>query len=166
MTEMTSRLALPLLQSGQAQKEIFHNEALALLDLAVQATVRAVGIDAPPGDPVPGACWIVGTNPSGDWIGHAGEIAGWTGGGWRFIVPYEGMTAWCTTDAVWVQHIGDTWVSGRISGGSIWIGGEQVVGARKPAIALPTEGATVDGEGRAAIGAIIAVLQAHGLIGA
>lgn len=165
MTEITSRLALPLLQSGQAQKEIFHNEALALLDLAIQPTVEAVGIDAPPGDAVPGACWIVGTHPTGDWIGHAGELAGWTEAGWRFVVPREGMMAWCTTDAVWVQHIGDTWIRGRIAAEALLIGGEQVVGARKSAIALPTGGATVDGEARAVIGAIITMLQSHGLIG-
>lgn len=54
MTDTTPRLALPMLQPGQAQKEMFHNEALALLDLATQAVVEAVGVDAPPGDPVPG----------------------------------------------------------------------------------------------------------------
>ncbi|MGL4312420.1 MAG: DUF2793 domain-containing protein, partial [Sphingomonas sp.] len=35
MAETTSRLALPLLAAGQAQKEMFHNEALALIDLAL-----------------------------------------------------------------------------------------------------------------------------------
>jgi hypothetical protein len=166
MTEMTPRLALPLLQSGQAQKEVFHNEALTLLDLAVQAAVKAVGIDTPPDDVNLGECWIVGTNPTGGWMGHAGEIAGWTGGGWRFVTPRDGTLAWSTTEMLWVQHIGDTWVRGRIPGESLWIGGKQVVGSRQGAIAPPAGGAVADGEARAAISAILAALQAHGLIGA
>ncbi len=32
--ETTARLGLPLLATGQAQKETTHNEALALIDLA------------------------------------------------------------------------------------------------------------------------------------
>lgn len=35
--ETTARLGLPLLAPGQAQKELFHNEALALVDAATQA---------------------------------------------------------------------------------------------------------------------------------
>lgn len=34
MTDTSARFALPLILPGQAQKEIFHNEALALLDAA------------------------------------------------------------------------------------------------------------------------------------
>ena len=37
--ETTARLTLPFLQSGQAQKELTHNEALTLLDIAVQPVV-------------------------------------------------------------------------------------------------------------------------------
>ena len=39
MSESTARLALPLIAPGQAQKEVSHNEALAALDLLVQAQV-------------------------------------------------------------------------------------------------------------------------------
>jgi hypothetical protein len=166
MTEMTPRFALPLLQSGQAQKEVFHNEALTLLDLAVQATVKAVGINVPPGDAVLGECWIVGTNPTEGWTGHAGELAGWTGGGWRFVAPREGTLAWSITDALWVQHIGDTWIPGRVAAESLWIGGKQVVGNRRAAILPPSGGNVFDGEARAAISAILAALEAHGLVGA
>ena len=81
MTDGSARLALPFIATGKAQKELAHNEALALLDLAVQAGVEAVGVDAPPGAPAPGACWIVGSAPSGAWAGHAGAVAGWTASG-------------------------------------------------------------------------------------
>lgn len=48
MTDLpTPRLALPLLQPGQAQKEMYHNEALARLDLAVQPAVARAQIFRP-----------------------------------------------------------------------------------------------------------------------
>ena len=47
----TDRFALPLLQPGQAQKEMFHNEALAALDLLIQPAVEAVGVNTPPTAP-------------------------------------------------------------------------------------------------------------------
>ena len=82
MTEEDSaRLGLPLLAPGQAQKELWHNEALALLDIAVQAVVEEVGRDAPPGAPQPGQCWIVGAAPTGDWTGHARMAPGERAGG-------------------------------------------------------------------------------------
>jgi len=42
MTDLpsTPRLALPLLAVAQAQKEVTHNEALALLDLLVQPAAK------------------------------------------------------------------------------------------------------------------------------
>ena len=42
MTLQTDRFALPLLATAQAQKEMTHNEALALLDAVVQPVVVAV----------------------------------------------------------------------------------------------------------------------------
>ncbi|MGJ3629200.1 DUF2793 domain-containing protein [Sphingomonas sp. MMS24-JH45] len=87
----SARLALPFIESGQAQKET-HNEALALLDIAVQPDVEGVDVDTPPASPVAGQCWIVGTTPVGPWVGQAGRIAGWTEGGWRFVSAREGAS--------------------------------------------------------------------------
>ncbi|WP_367112966.1 DUF2793 domain-containing protein [Sphingomonas sp.] len=84
MTDPTHRLALPLLEPGQAQKEFFHNEALTRLDIAVQGAATGPA-DTPPAVPRPGQCWIVGATPTGDWIGHAHAVAGWTDAGWRFL---------------------------------------------------------------------------------
>lgn len=73
MSDETSvRLGLPLLQTGQAQKEMTHNEALTLLDFAVQPVVEAVGVDTPPAAPAPGACWVVGPTPQRG-LGRAGQ---------------------------------------------------------------------------------------------
>lgn len=162
--DQTPRLALPLLHAGQAQKEIDHNEALALLDMAVQASVVAVGRNDPPSDPAPGDCWIVGTSPVGEWAGWPGALAGWTAGGWRLLAPRAGMQVWRGSDGITVTYDGSNWTAGSVHANHVLIGGVPVLGARGDAIANPASGATIDGEARAAIGAILAALRGHGLI--
>lgn len=163
MTGITDRLALPLLDAGQAQKEIYHNEALVRLDLLVQAAAEALGLNVAPTDPAPGQCWIVGTAPEGSWSGHAGEIAGWTEGGWRFVAPREGMRLWLGHDAGNAIFRNGEWHSGEAHGRLV-VEGQQVVGAQMPEIAEPEGGTVVDAPARAAISAVIVALRAHGLI--
>jgi hypothetical protein len=164
--EHTSRLALPMLQPGQAQKETTHNEALALLDLTVQASVLAVGLNVPPVAPVAGNAWIVGAAPIGGWDGQPRTLAGWTSGGWRFVPPFEGMTVWSVADRHPARFGGGYWTVGVLAGSRVSIDGVDVVGARRGAIADPTGGTVVDDEARATIGAILGALRGHGLIGA
>jgi hypothetical protein len=164
MTDLpTPRLALPLLQPGQAQKEMYHNEALARLDLAVQAAIIAADANIPPEDPAPGDAWIVGSAPEGAWVGHEKAIAGWTAAGWRFLDPRDGMTAWVLEDAGFALFSEGTWRIGEAHGRLI-VDGEQVVGARADAIEEPDGGATVDTEAREAITAILVALREHGLV--
>ena len=160
----TARLALPLLHAGQAQKEIDHNEALALIDIAVQAAVEGAERNDPPAAPEEGACWLVGASPVGEWAGRAGAIAGWTPGGWRFVAPRAGMAVWRTSDGLTMRHDGAEWTAGELHAAQILIGGERVLGPRAPAVAGPIGGASVDAEARVAIDAILAALRAHGLI--
>ena len=164
MTSETARLALPLIETGQAQKEMVHNEALALLDIAAQATVEAVGTNAPPAAPDVGACWIVGPAPTGAWTGRAGALAGWTAGGWRFVAARDGMRAWNRADDRMVACVDGTWEDGLVRCRQLLVEGQRVVAARQPAIAPPAGGATVDTEARAAIGQVLSALRAHGLI--
>jgi len=160
----TARFALPLLHPGQAQKELFHNEALTLADALIQPCVEAVGIDAPPGSPMPGQCWIVGQSPTGAWAGAAGALTVWTAGGWRFAPPREGMTAWIVADAMAARYGSGAWHIGHVTATRLEIDGEQVVGPREPAIDDPDGGAVVDAEARTAIEAILGALRTHGLI--
>jgi hypothetical protein len=164
MDGSTARLALPLLHAGQAQKEMSHNEALTLLDLAVHPCVIAAGTEMPPNDPVPGDAWILGAEPQGAWTGHGGAIAGWTAGGWRFLEPFEGMQAWVAEPRLPARFVEGSWRLGDVRAARLTIGGVQVVGARQPAIAAPSGGATVDGEARAVLGRVLAALRTHGLI--
>lgn len=57
MSELSSRLALPFLQPGQAQKHVTHNEALARLDLLVQLVVQDFDATTPPVSPQAGQIW-------------------------------------------------------------------------------------------------------------
>ena len=166
MDDHTARLALPLLSPGQAQKEMTHNEALALIDLAVQASVESVGATVPPADPAEGAAWILGAAPAGDWAGQGLTIAGWTPGGWRFVAPREGMAAWSRADEATALFRGGVWEIGIVHAGSVSIAGLCVLGARQPGITEPVGGSVIDDGARAAMAQILAALRAHGLIAA
>ena len=146
MTETTARIALPLIAAGQAQKEMTHNEALTLLDIAVQASVVAARTNAPPADPQIGQCWIVGPAPTGAWSGHPDSLAGWTEGGGRFVAPRDGATAWVTGSDTVARYVAGAW---RIAA---------------PAVATPTGGTTIDQQARDAIAAVVASLRHHGLL--
>ena len=164
MPEVTDRLSLPLLEAGQAQKEVTHNEALTLLDFLIHPAVVALAPTSVPGTPVIGQSWIVGASPSGAWSGKADHVAGWTSGGWRFVAPREGMVLWSIADALFVRRTSSAWVVGAETASTMSIGGQQVVGPRSAAIADPSGGTSIDAESRIAIGAILSALRTHGLI--
>lgn len=166
MSLTTDRLALPLLAAAQAQKEITHNEALTLLDAAVQPVVATIAPASVPASPSPGQCWIVGTGAAGAWAGHDGALATWTAGGWRFVAPFEGMQVWSIGDSATARREGSSWITGALKGHQLLLDGQQVVGARQSAVAAPSGGSTIDVEARVAITAILARMGAHGLIAA
>ncbi|HEX8388428.1 MAG TPA: DUF2793 domain-containing protein [Sphingomonas sp.] len=162
--EDTPRLGLPLLRAGQAQKEVMHNEALAALDLLVQAGVESIGSNAPPADPVAGRAWIIGSDPQGAWAGRAHMVAGWTDAGWRFATPVGGMTAWVAAERLPARFIDGGWRLGDVHATRLLVGGVPVLGSRRAAIAEPEGGAVVDAEARARINMILAAMRDHGLI--
>jgi len=164
MPDTSDRLKLPLLTAGQAQKEVTHNEALALADMLVQPVVQSVAPASVPGAPQPGQCWIVGAGATGDWAGQDGALACWTSGGWRFAAAFEGMTAWNLATGSFVRRSASAWLAGVLAGSRLDINGVQVIAARQAAIANPSGGTTIDAEARVALAAILASLRTHGLI--
>lgn len=108
MTDMTPRLGLPYLLAGQAQKEITHNEALNLVDMLAQATVRDRSRTVPPADPAPGDCHVVAAGASGAWSGKDGQIAAWYGG-WRFAAPRPGWSLWVEAERRALRWDGSGW---------------------------------------------------------
>lgn len=56
-----------------------------------QTEVDEYDVDTPPGSPTTGYRVIVGDSPTGDFSGHAGEIAHYNGSAWVFTTPRKGM---------------------------------------------------------------------------
>jgi hypothetical protein len=90
MSELSPRLALPLIQPAQSQKHVTHNEALDRLDVVVQLVVQEFGANIPPVDPRDGMVWALGPTPIGAWAGHALALASWRGAAWAFATPATG----------------------------------------------------------------------------
>jgi hypothetical protein len=164
MTLKTDRLSLPLLAVAQAQKEMTHNEALALIDALIQPVVTSVAPASVPLAPTAGQGWIVGIAATGPWAGRDNALAVWTAGGWRFASAFVGMTVWSLADSMMFRRTATAWVAGALTGLTLTLDGNQVVGARGAPIALPSGGATVDAEARVTLAAILDRLRVHGLI--
>jgi hypothetical protein len=141
-TSTTPRFSLPLLFSGQAQKEFYVNEAHALADALLHAACEGEA-DEPPAAPTEGEAWLVGAGATGAWASEDGKLASYQAGNWLFTTPNDGM------------HLYD-----RSTGQTLlYRGGWQ----RPAAPAAPTGGATVDAEARAALAALVSALAAAGI---
>jgi hypothetical protein len=130
----------------------------------VAAAVEGLPLAAPPASPVVGNCYIVGAAPTGAWAGKAQSLAAYTSGGWRFIAPRDGLSAYVKSNGATAAYRSVGWVFGDLSGSQVSVDGTKVVGARGVAIANPAGGAVLDAEARAAIGLMLAALRQHGLI--
>jgi hypothetical protein len=111
MSDVSAILALPYLQPAQAQKHVTHNEALRQLDVLVQLTVADRDLNLPPANPAEGTRHIVGPGASGEWAGHAGEIAVFLGGAWEFLAPLPGWQASVLDEGTVVVWSGTAWVA-------------------------------------------------------
>ena len=111
----TPRLQLPELAQNQAQPHLTVNGALRRLDVFAQAAVTAIQ-NAPPGSPVDGVVYIVGTSPTGDWAGQANSIAAYIGTAWVFIPPLDGFYFYNNaTSSFWRYNSG--WFEDQSGGG-------------------------------------------------
>nr|WP_294167484.1 DUF2793 domain-containing protein [uncultured Sphingomonas sp.] len=163
---VSARLALPLLAPGQAQKELFHNEALQALDVIVHGVVQGPPVDEPPTVPLVGASYLIGQKPVGAWQGRAHNVACWTDGGWRFRAPFDGLETTLRSTGLKARFSGGEWRIGIVDASELRIAGEQVVSARRPAINRPAGGSIIDQEARTVVLAILTALEGHGLIAA
>lgn len=162
--DLTPRLSLPTLIPGQAQKELFHNEALQLLDCLVAGAIEEPARNDPPAAPAPGQAYLVGSSPTSEWAQYPHHIAAFSAGGWRFVVPVEGMAVIDKSSGLPVSYGPSGWEVGALRASRILIGGQQVVGPQEAAIAEPAGGTTVDLEARSTITAMLSALRQHGLI--
>jgi hypothetical protein len=142
-TSATSRFALPLLHAGQAQKEVFVNEALGLTDILLHcAVIGETG--APPGNSLDGDAWLVSDGATGEWEGHGGDIAARRGGAWIFVTPLDGTRIFDVSAGCEMLFCG------------FW---------RKALLPVePLGGSSVDGEARATINGLVSALKALGIL--
>jgi hypothetical protein len=164
MSETSARLALPYLQTAQAQKEITHNAAIAALDMLVQAVVDDVPLASPPPTPVDGTAYIVSAGATGDWAGQDDALAFFINGAWQFQTPFDGLTVWLKFYSKTISYSAGAWRIGQVNASVYQVDGIQVVGGQQAAIASPAGGTVVDVEVRSALNAALAALRAHGLI--
>jgi hypothetical protein len=158
------RFALPFLSPGQAQKEMYHNEALQKLDIIVAASVEEPPRSSPPESPVAGACYLIATIAEGAWSDFGNHLAAFTASGWRFVPPVEGLQAWIRSSKSMAQFRSGAWDVGTIVADRFFIGGQQVLASRGASVPAPVGGSVIDLEARAAIQALLARLRDHGLI--
>jgi uncharacterized protein DUF2793 len=107
----TANLALPIIEAAQAQKHVTHNEALRVIDTLVQLAVADRDLNAPPGAPAEGQCWIVKASPAptGAWAGHGNHVAAWQDGAWQFSAPRIGWVAYVVDEGTLVAWSGSAW---------------------------------------------------------
>jgi hypothetical protein len=105
----TANLGLPFIEGSQAQKHVTHNEALRILDAAIQIAVLDLTRTAPPSSPAEGERHVVASGATGAWTGHAKAIATWQDGAWAFLVPKAGWCIWSVADNVMFVFDGTAW---------------------------------------------------------
>jgi hypothetical protein len=108
----TPRLALPLLEAGQAQKHVTVNEALTRLDAFGAAQALSRSLTAPPETPAEGDLYIVPAGATGAWAGLDGRLVAYANGGWIAAAPEPGRSLWIADEARSVTHDGGGWVAG------------------------------------------------------
>ncbi|HMR60649.1 DUF2793 domain-containing protein, partial [Amaricoccus sp.] len=111
----TAQLQLPLIAPAQAQKHVTVNEALSRLDALAQLRIKAFDQAVVPTDPKEGDAYLVGSEPAGEWSGHGGKIAVRANGGWIFVVPKTGWTAWDEAGLCARMYHGRGWMADAVA---------------------------------------------------
>ena len=139
----TPRYAMPFLIPGQAQKELFLNESLALIDMLMHPVVTGSAA-TPPTSPAAGECWIVEAQAVDAWAGQDNALAGWDGAQWTFASPAEGLGVHDLSTGA-KRHFSGSWTNA-------------------PVVESPTGGSVIDSEARAAVDSLLAAVRRAGLI--
>ncbi|MBS0528891.1 MAG: DUF2793 domain-containing protein [Proteobacteria bacterium] len=105
----TPNLGMPYIDGSQAQKHVTHNEALRILDAAIQIGVRDLTRTAPPSSPVEGERHVVASGGTGAWAAQDKAIATWQDGAWAFLVPKTGWCVWSVADDIMFVFDGTVW---------------------------------------------------------
>jgi hypothetical protein len=107
----TPNLGLPYIDGSQAQKHVTHNEALRIIDAAIQIGVLDLTLTAPPSSPTEGERHVVASGATGVWAGKDDAIATWQDGAWAFLAPKTGWCIWSVADESLFVYDGAAWQS-------------------------------------------------------
>lgn len=88
------------------------DQNLVMLGALVGLSVISRTLDTPPASPANGDRYIVGSAPTGDWLGHAGKIALWINAAWVFYTPKTGWIAWIEAESKLSVRSGGVWSPG------------------------------------------------------
>ncbi|MHA7820400.1 MAG: DUF2793 domain-containing protein [Erythrobacter sp.] len=138
----TKHFSLPMLFSGQAQKEFFINQSFVVIDALLQHGVID-SLETPPSDASEGQCFRILANATGDWAGHDDELVVRVANAWHFVLPLEGMRVF-DRNAAAMLHYNAGWQA-----------------ATEPTV--PDTGSTVDAEARTVLTELIEALRKIGI---
>lgn len=105
----TPKLGLPYLTTAQAQKEVTHNESLAILDAFCHPVILDLDLTSPPVSPAEGDCYVVASTATGDWTGQDGKLAHYIDAGWDFYDLPEPFVAYIADEGMWKAWDGTNW---------------------------------------------------------
>ena len=106
----TANLSLPELAAAQADKYLTVNEALAILDVALNLVVIRVDLTTPPGSPSEGDAYIPAATATGDWASQENKVAVYSSSAWIFFNPQEGWRAYDQNANAFLKYSGSAWV--------------------------------------------------------
>ena len=102
------------LMAGAADGDLYGDAMRAFqrgVDSFLMPTVDGYRINTPPASPVEGSFYIIGAAPSGDWAGHAREMARWSShiSDWDFYTPKNGWMAQSKKARETYRYTGGAW---------------------------------------------------------
>ena len=115
----TDHLALPLIDAAQSQKSVTHNESLIMLDCLLQLSVLARNQIGAPSNPNAGDRYLVGANPTGSFVNHAGQIAAYQNNVWNFYTPQPGWLVFVLAEQIGIIYTASGWINLGEFAGSI-----------------------------------------------
>src|SRR5262245_10516421 len=113
MSDQSSRLALPYLAAGQAQKHVTVNESLQRLDALVQLSVASATTGTEPRSPTDGVIYVLPGGKTGSaWAAMAdGALGYYVDGAWQEIAPREGWLAFARDTNSLLLYDGTAWIT-------------------------------------------------------
>jgi hypothetical protein len=134
MSDNSTKLNLPFLSAGQAQKHVTVNETLLRLDALVQLSVISATETDEPDTPADGDLYILPPGKSGNaWDAMANlAVAYYRDGVWEELTPRPGWRAWIADGDALAVYDGSAWtaLTQTVSARNVLINGDFAIWQR------------------------------------